>query len=378
MHPAGDAERGGAGSRAVREGRGDQGQGHEETRDEGEGDGEGLIPEDLPRHALHEDEGEEDGDRRERRRDDSADHLPRPHDRGDGVAISALAKSRDRLEHHDRVVDEHADPEGESAEGHHVEGDVEDPHQQEGDGHRDRDREGDDSGREEVAQEEVEDEGGEERAEERARAHVRHRLLDVARLIEQDPELGPPQPLLPGHRGEALSDPAGDLHRVRVPLLVDMELDRRHALHPDPHLAVIGPADDAAQVPDTDHAGLGVAHDRLRDRIEVLKLVHGAEPVGGVAIAQLSAGAVDVLLRDPAAHLVDREPESAQALILELDPDLLLRPSDHARRRHALEGLEALRDDRVREATEFPRVVLPLEGDPHHGIEAGVEAIDHR
>src|SRR5690606_17288995 len=79
---------------------------------------------DLPGHALDEDDGEEHRDGGEGRGNDGAAHLLGATDRGLAGTVAFFATAVDALEHHDGVVDEHANAQGEPTEAHDVEGDI--------------------------------------------------------------------------------------------------------------------------------------------------------------------------------------------------------------------------------------------------------------
>jgi hypothetical protein len=84
---------------------------HRQRGDERDHDREREVAEGLPGHSLDEDHGQEDGDRGERRSDHRGAHLVgAAHHRVDQL-VALLAAAVDRLEHHDRAVDEHADAE---------------------------------------------------------------------------------------------------------------------------------------------------------------------------------------------------------------------------------------------------------------------------
>ncbi len=81
----------------------------------------------------------------------------------------------DVLQHHDRVVHQHADRERDAAERHDVERQVEHVHHEEGADHRHRDREAGDEGGAGVAQEQVQDQDCQQAADQRGLAHLADR-----------------------------------------------------------------------------------------------------------------------------------------------------------------------------------------------------------
>ena len=90
---------------------GDHGQRNEQRRDQGQTDRDRKIEEQLPGHTLHEDDGQEDGDRGHRRRGHGARDLATTLARSFFPAQAHPPVPVDRLEYHDRVVDQHADTE---------------------------------------------------------------------------------------------------------------------------------------------------------------------------------------------------------------------------------------------------------------------------
>ena len=112
----------------------DQGERDEERDRERERDGEGLISEQLSGDALDEDDRNEHADRGHGARDHRLADLAGAGLRGLDEAHPLLPFSLDRLEHHDGVVHQEPDPEGDAAQRHDVQRDARHVHQEEGPG----------------------------------------------------------------------------------------------------------------------------------------------------------------------------------------------------------------------------------------------------
>ena len=124
--------------------RGDHGDGDDERQADGAADGHGDVAEELPHLVLQEEDRDEDGERGERRGHDRAPDLLRALHGGVEAALAHLVAAVDVLEHDDRVVDEHADGEGQAGEADHVEGAAQQPEQHERPDDAGGDRERDD------------------------------------------------------------------------------------------------------------------------------------------------------------------------------------------------------------------------------------------
>ena len=175
--PAAEVERGERRDQRQRDG---------ERGEEREADGERLVTEELAGDPLDEDDGQEDGHRRQRRGDDRAGHLAGTADGSLAARQPQLPVAIDRLQHDDRGVDQHADPEREAAERHDVERHSRLVERQEGGDHRGRDRQRHDHRRGGVAQEEVENQHRQQAAHPGRVLDLVDGRGDVARLVGEN------------------------------------------------------------------------------------------------------------------------------------------------------------------------------------------------
>src|SRR5690606_10760697 len=90
------------------------------------------------------------------------------------------------LEHDDRIVDEHSYGNGQSAQGHQVEGVTAEMKQGDGDGKRQRDRHRDDDDIAPRTQEKGEDQDGEDGTDKGAPGQIVDGLVDELRLVGDD------------------------------------------------------------------------------------------------------------------------------------------------------------------------------------------------
>jgi hypothetical protein len=143
---------------------GDEVEGDEEGGEEGDDDGDGEVAEGLTGDAFDEDQGKKTATvvKVEAATALLTSRVPRMAARPEVIAF--LAAAEDRFEDDDGGIDEHADAEGEAAEGHDIEGDAEEVERGESDEQGHGDADADDGGGLEVAEEEVEHEDGQEAA----------------------------------------------------------------------------------------------------------------------------------------------------------------------------------------------------------------------
>ncbi len=116
-------------------------------------DGHGEFAEQAADDAAHQQHRDEDGDQRDRHRDDGEPHLARALEGRFQRRLARLDVTDDVLDHHDRVVDDEADRDGEPHQRQVVEAVAEQIHDAEGRDQRQRDREARDHGRPDIAQE---------------------------------------------------------------------------------------------------------------------------------------------------------------------------------------------------------------------------------
>ena len=115
----------------------------DERGDDGDGDGEREIGEQLRHRVAHEHDRKKDDDRGDGGSEQGRPHLLCTRERGLDARQTALALLRDGLEHDDGGVERLADAEGETRERDHVERATERVEHHQRDGEADRDRQAD-------------------------------------------------------------------------------------------------------------------------------------------------------------------------------------------------------------------------------------------
>ena len=301
-----------------------------------EAHGERLVAEQLARDAGDEHHREEHGDGGERRCSDRGAHLAGAAGRGLDSRAAFLAMAHDVLEHHHRIVDQHADSKRDAAERHDVERQVEKVHEHEGADDRNRYREAGDDGRAGVAQEQVQDQDREQAADQRRLAHFADRRRDESGLVIDQLELAAARQRL-GELFDALADPRGELHRVGVALLVDGELDGLASVDSRDRLAVLVAARHGRDIAQVDGPTLHVGDDCVRHLLHGREFVEGAHQEALGALLEAAAGEVDVLLAQALRHGVDGKVELGQLLLVHEDLDLVLEAAADLDRRGAVD-----------------------------------------
>ena len=170
------------------EGRG-PGEGEGERGQQRRPDGNGEGAEEDAGNSRDRDQRKEDHDRGDGRADQrGADLADGAADRF-GARLAGVAVQHDVLHHHDGVVDDQPDGRGQAAEGHQVEGLVQQAERDEGDRDGDRDDEPRDQRRAPVAQEQHHDAGGEDQADQDGVAHAVDGFVDEFGLVVEGPQL---------------------------------------------------------------------------------------------------------------------------------------------------------------------------------------------
>ncbi len=342
-----------------------------------------------------------------------------PHLRGasDGRCIDAvplLAAAEDRLEDDDRRVDQHADTESETAQGHHVEGHAEQIEWREGHHQRHRNRHADDQRRPQVAEEEEQHDDRQQATEDRRLDDFADAALDEERPVGRDRQLDLLLAKQPRHEtlrlapacgtptwgarlrllllwlvrielAQLVPDPLGQGDDVGVGLLEEVDLDALARVGAGEDLALLVATPDLAEVADPDLAPFERGDDGVADLLEVLVLVERADHVLGPPLGERAAGEVDVLLGEAVDHLLDRDPGAPQLLLVEQDVDLLLETAADSHRGDSLDRLESPLDLQIGQPAKAAEPFFALEAlaatrqrQFHHRVERRVEAQDER
>jgi hypothetical protein len=161
---------------------------------------------------------------------------------------------------------------------------------------------------------------------------------------------------------------------IGVRFLEDFDLDA---------LAAIGTGDDlpfamralcAADVSHTHFAPFERGDDRVFDLRQIFELVQRAHEVLGPTLLDRAAGNVDVLLRHPIDHLLDRDSGPTQLFLFQKDVDLLLQPTLDAHGSDTFDRLERALHLQVGQTAQAAQSRLALEC----GTFAGEAELEHR
>jgi hypothetical protein len=256
----------------------------------------------------------------------------------------------------DGAVDQDADGDGDSRQRHHVRGDTQERHGDEGQQHRDRDRDdGDDRGRD-VPQEDQDDEADDQHLQQQLVLQVVDRALDQVR------------PVVGGDDPDALRQRGLDLREPRLDAVDHGACVLGVPHHDDAADGVAQAVEIADAAPDLgserDLSHVAEQHGRAAlvrlqdDLLEIAHVLHVATPAHHV----LAAGELD----EAPAHLVvarahrvrdvhDREVVRLQAVGVYRDLVLLDEPSDRRHLRHSRHRLKAVPQVPVLERSQVRR-----------------------
>jgi hypothetical protein len=276
----------------------------------------------------------------------------------------------DVLQHHDGVVHQHADAERYARERHHVDADVAQVHEAEGQQNRQRDRHQDHARVLHVADEHPQDHRHQQGALPERADDVADGLADEDRLVGDDLHRHSFRQDLPLEARYLVLDLLGGADRVRLRLLLDV--DGHRGLLVQPSVAVglqveVAHLGDVAQADARALLGHGDRH--LLDVFHGLELAHGAHVVGGAVVLGLAGEQVEVVLAQLADDLSDGELVGLEPLLVELDQDLALAPAAHLDVPHAVDARQAGLEAVVHDVAELlGRVFVAGERDDHDGV----------
>ena len=299
-----------------------QRQGHEQGGEERECDGQAEIRKESPRHTRHVQHRAEHGDGGECRRRDGAGDFVRPYRGGSGsVKPLLLPVSEDVLQHHDGVVHQHSDPEGQSAQGHHVEAHIGQVAQRERshDGNRDREPDGHRVTR--VPEEQKQHQKGQNATEQKRLHHVRDRIRDERSLARGhlDPDLWKLLPQLCENIAHLVRHPDG----IGPGLLVDEKSDRRLAVEASHRFPVRLALEDPGHVAEAnDPSPRGTRHHHVLQLLDALEFTQRPEAVPKATAANASPWRTVVGPVEGIGDLGDRDIVHRQPTRIDLDLDL--------------------------------------------------------
>ena len=323
-----------------------QGERDEEREQARKDDGQAELAEVLPRHALHEGNRHEDGSVAERDGDGRHADL-RASLLGRLIGrLPHLQVAHDVLEHDNRVVDEDADAERHAHQGHHVECEAREVHDEERRYERRRDRDHDGRRRAPAAQEQEEHKA---RRNETLYERV-HRAVQrgphVVGIVRDDDEL------VVGIRLaqflDALQDVVGRLDDVGIAVLVNQDIDGVLAVESAVALCAGLALADLRDGRQRDHLARRVLHLDLLDVARLLELRDDAH----VRLRRLREDRARrhelVLALDGRGDLCERQLVGRHLLTVDVDGDFLVAAAVQLDLRDAARLLQHLREDIVR------------------------------
>ncbi len=252
----------------------------------------------------------------------------------------ALPQAKGVLEDDDGVVDEHAEAEGQGAEGQHVERDLEGVDEVEGDDDGEGDRGQDEQGRREPPEDDEDHDEDDDRDQPGEEGEIVEVFADLLALVIDalEDEVGRELPL---DRLELALDVGGDLERVRTALLGHGQADRRLAVDAV-DLADVGVGHfDLGHVLDQDRVLAGVGDDRLPELLETVDAVGELEQELLVATPHPPRGIGPEPGPNGRVDRVGVEAEGLDPVLVERDPDLRLRTAGDLDARDAPDRAQA-------------------------------------
>jgi len=330
---------------------------HDQRHRDRHRDGKREIREQLPFDVVHEDDGQEDDDRRQRRGEQCRPHTARALERSLAGCQPLLAVREDAFQHDRGGVQRHADREGDAGDRDHVERVSGDHHHEHGREHADWDRDTDQERRPELAQEQPQHADREDDPRDQVAAHEAERLVDENRrlegLLDRETHLGErPFPQLPDLR----ADRAQRCQHIGPGFLLDLDRDGRVVVLHRERVAVAALDRDGRDVGETHRPPVAPVEHEVA---ELLRPVAAGKAQGVRAPAELreAAGHVVRAARDTGDH-GDRDAEFRGAVGIEGDAQFVRRAGMDGDRADARDRLDA----RAHQVLDLAPVVLDRAG----------------
>ena len=282
-----------------REGERDQG-------GDGDGDGQdgGEFVEQPAEDAAHEQDRNEHGDQRNADRDDGEADLGRAIEGGAQRRFARLGVAHDIFDHHDGVVDDEADGDGQRHQREIVDREAEEPHGGQAAGQRQRYGDGGSDGGHQAAHEHQHHQQHQGAGDQQRGLHLAHAGADGLGAVGQDGQFDIRRHPA-AQQGQHRFDAVHGFDDVGVAGLADLEQDRRLGAEPGGKAHVRHPVDHVGHVAQADHAtaGDGLQHQRavfgghgeLAVQLDQRGLVLALEAAGGAVDVAAADGVVDVL-----------------------------------------------------------------------------------
>ena len=334
--------------------------GEREADDEGHHDGEGhghaVAGEEHRGAPLHQGEGEEDDDERERGGDHGQRDLAgaiqrRLHRR----AAPLLHHAMDVLEHHDRVVDDHAHGKGKAQHGRVVEGVAHRLHE----GERAHDGGGDGERRDERAAQVVKERENGQRHEDHPEDEVERDLVEVAKdepgLVSDDLDavVGRQEWL---ELAEASLHGVDERHRVAPALLAHHERDRVGAVQPGERARLLHAVRYLGDLRKVDGLAARARDDEAPERRHRLHPPQRAQHQLAPGLLHAAARHLHVLRLQRRPHVLHRQPVRPQAVRVEGHLHGAHARAHEVDGAHVGHGLEVLLEELVREEGDLLEV----------------------
>src|SRR5262249_16195904 len=216
-----------------------------EARDEyGNGNRDREFAEYAPHDSAHQQYRDEHRDERERDRKDGEADLLGALQRGLVRAHAAFDVAHDVLKHHDGVIDDEADRQGQRQQRHVVDGEAERVHRRVGADQRNRHRQSRNDGGGNRPQEQEDHEHDKPDRNQQRDLDILDRLADRARPIEMDLEIDRGRHLRPVG-GQPLAYRIDDLDGIGARLPAHLQHDRTIVVEPARNPLVLNAVDDA-------------------------------------------------------------------------------------------------------------------------------------
>ena len=269
------------------------------------------------------------------------------------------------LEHHDGVVHQHADAQGEAAQAHDVERHVEEVEQRKGADHRDRNRQGHRHRIARVPQEQEQHQEGQETTEHQRLHHVADCLADEPGLAHRyvEAHVGELSAQLVQHLVHTLRHP----HRVGARLLEQQQPHRLLAVVAGYRLAVLEAVLHVSDVANQHDAGTCAVPRAVRaqpqwhplDLLDRLELSERAQRVAITAAQDRAAGRALIGGIQSAEHILYRVAVALEQARIDLDVDLALEAAGDRRLRDAIDLFQPALEHRLGEVLQGSEVCAP-------------------
>ncbi len=236
--------------------------------------------------------------------------------------MAKFTPAEDVLEHHDGVVDEHPDPEGDSSQGHDVQGEPVEIHQDERGDDRYRDGSPDDKRAPDIAQEEQKDDDRENASLDGRIGDVRDRLPDVFRGIHDGCEMQLGK--VPVDPPDLLGHPVRDLDGILSRLFLNAQPDSGLAVHPDDRTDLFPAIVDFGDFSQPDDRIPILFHDHVPELFNLVELPRGADDEFVVPRLNEPGGEAEILGFQTGDDSLNLQSKGFQPAQLQVDMNLSL------------------------------------------------------